>query len=212
MKEVIIMKNEASQEFKTTFSERLGSAMNLRNCTQEELAKAIGTKQTTVFRWLSGEYCPNLEMVAKCAKYLDVKIDYLSGLENNSQTYTNEEIANKTNLSTTAVHNLIMYKEKNNGLSELLENDWWGLVVLAEMSQYYEYYPDKNGNVIRNGYEMPLKVAKASSAYNITEAILKSREALDEQLFRQRSNKEIKALIEEIKKEAKHGNNPKKKK
>lgn len=211
MKEVIIMKNEASQEFKTIFSERLGSAMNSRNCTQEQLAQAIGTKQTTVFRWLSGEYCPNFEMVTKCAMYLDVKIDYLAGLENDSQTYTNKDLSKKTGLSASAIHNLTVYNECSFGLSELLENDWWGLVVLNELSEYYNFHPDKNGYVIYHGVNMPLNYAKKCIVQTITEALLKTREELDETRDRLRLEKEVKQFLNETKKGGQYAKHPKKK-
>lgn len=195
------MKNESSQEFKILFAERLGQSMTMKNCTQEELAQAIGSKQTTIFRWLNGEYCPNLEMAMKCARYLDVKIDFLTGLENDSQTYTNEYIATKTGLSSNAIRNLITYKDRSFGLGELLKDDYYGLVVLSELVEYYRLFPDKDGNVIYKGDKMPLNYAKIIITHNITMAILKTREWSDESEEKFRSNKEIKKLIKEMKEE-----------
>lgn len=62
------------------FVKRLVELMENANMTQIELADKIGTTNVTISRYMSGERCPRIEIVAEIAKVFNVSIDYLLGL------------------------------------------------------------------------------------------------------------------------------------
>ena len=62
------------------FVKRLVELMENADMTQIELANKIGTTNVTISRYMSGERCPRIEIVAEIAKVFNVSIDYLLGL------------------------------------------------------------------------------------------------------------------------------------
>ncbi len=71
------------------------------NITQKQLAQAIGTNETTIVRWESGQSEPSAYYLAKLAKFFHVSADFLLGLENDleknsyislQETFSPEEI------------------------------------------------------------------------------------------------------------------------
>lgn len=64
------------------FVKRLVELMENANMTQIELAQKIGTTNVTISRYISGERCPRIEIVAQIAKVFNVSIDYLLGVPN----------------------------------------------------------------------------------------------------------------------------------
>jgi len=70
------MKNEAN-EFGSIFKElRLEQAL-----TQVELAKALGVSKGVISLWENSLREPTLSSLVAIARYFDVSIDYLAGLE-----------------------------------------------------------------------------------------------------------------------------------
>lgn len=76
------------------FVKRLVELMENANMTQIELANRIGTTNVTISRYMSGERCPRIEIVAEIAKVFNVSIDYLLGLptEKNKRFIENESM------------------------------------------------------------------------------------------------------------------------
>ena len=64
------------------FVKRLVELMENANMTQIELAQKIGTTNVTISRYISGDRCPRIEIVAQIAKVFNVSIDYLLGVPN----------------------------------------------------------------------------------------------------------------------------------
>lgn len=60
--------------------ERLRLARKSKKLTQEELAKKVNTKKTTISNYETGYSSPSNEMLADLANILDVDTDYLLGL------------------------------------------------------------------------------------------------------------------------------------
>ena len=58
---------------------------SLRKVTQSEMANAIGTNKANISRWENGEVEPDLETLIKLAKYFNVSVDYLLGVETQKQ-------------------------------------------------------------------------------------------------------------------------------
>ena len=53
---------------------------------QGELAKAINTTQRNISNWENGINEPDFRMLISLAQYFDVSVDYLLGLEEETQT------------------------------------------------------------------------------------------------------------------------------
>lgn len=60
--------------------ERLRLARKSKKLTQEELAKKVNTKKTTISNYETGYSSPSNEILADLANALDVDTDYLLGL------------------------------------------------------------------------------------------------------------------------------------
>ena len=76
--------NGAMTELEQSIVERIKKCMKTRQVTQADLADAVGVKQYTVSRMLSGLPFPSLEQLILIAKKLDVSLYYLIGLQEES--------------------------------------------------------------------------------------------------------------------------------
>ncbi|HHY22562.1 MAG TPA: helix-turn-helix transcriptional regulator [Bacilli bacterium] len=63
-------------------SKRLRQARIIKKLTQEELAKKVNTKKTTISNYETGYSSPSNEMLKDLADVLDVDTDYLLGRTN----------------------------------------------------------------------------------------------------------------------------------
>ena len=63
------------------FSDRLKIAMQLRNCSTEELAAASFLTRSSISCYRSGRRSPNVNTLRLLAKSLDVSADFLIGLK-----------------------------------------------------------------------------------------------------------------------------------
>lgn len=61
-----------------SFSLRLKEIRENKRLSQQQLADAIGEKQSSVGSWESGKSYPRHKTLVKLADYLDISIDYLT--------------------------------------------------------------------------------------------------------------------------------------
>lgn len=66
----------------STFSERLKTALELRNMKQSELVARTGIGKSSISTYLSGEYEPKQKNIFLIARALDVTESWLMGYEN----------------------------------------------------------------------------------------------------------------------------------
>lgn len=66
---------------KENFGERLKELRLERNIGQIQLAEAIGVGKSIISQWELNRCEPTLSNLIKIAKYFEVSIDYLAGLE-----------------------------------------------------------------------------------------------------------------------------------
>lgn len=64
------------------FKYRLRDLRREKNLTGAELGKILNLKKTTISSWENGKSYPEVETLLKLAKYFDVSLDYLMGLNN----------------------------------------------------------------------------------------------------------------------------------
>ena len=65
-----------SKEF---FSKRIASLRTQKNLTQQQLAAAVGLKNTAISMIESAQRAASIEVIYALADYFDVSIDYLVG-------------------------------------------------------------------------------------------------------------------------------------
>ena len=63
------------------FSDRLKIAMQIRNCSVDELAASSYVTKSAICGYRSGHRSPNVEILRSLAKALDVSADFLVGLK-----------------------------------------------------------------------------------------------------------------------------------
>jgi transcriptional regulator with XRE-family HTH domain len=61
---------------------RIRECISSSNLTQKEIAKAVGVSAQTISKYMKKDIFPALDTLAKLCKVLDVKSDYILGLEN----------------------------------------------------------------------------------------------------------------------------------
>ena len=66
---------------KIILGERLKELRNSRGLTQKEIAKQFNIHSVTYLHYEKGEREPPLSLLAEFAKYFEVSVDYLLGLE-----------------------------------------------------------------------------------------------------------------------------------
>lgn len=64
------------------FSKRLKELRVERNITQQQLAEICGLKRVAVSGWENRNREPDFEILVLLAKFFDVSVDFLLGLEN----------------------------------------------------------------------------------------------------------------------------------
>lgn len=64
-----------------TFSTRLKELRTDNGLSQYQLAKKLGFSHVAIGYWESNKRVPNLDAVIQLAKFFNVSIDYLAGLE-----------------------------------------------------------------------------------------------------------------------------------
>ena len=72
------------------FGSRLRELRKSRNMSQTELADALGTSQSTIADYERGKVFPTVPVIIRIAKFLNVSADYLLGLTDNPQPWSND--------------------------------------------------------------------------------------------------------------------------
>ena len=62
-----------------TFGEKLDEAIVMRGMKQREFAKAVGTSEVSISRYISNERNPKIQTAVKMANILNVSLDWLCG-------------------------------------------------------------------------------------------------------------------------------------
>ena len=62
-----------------TFGEKLDEAIAMRGMKQREFAKAVGTSEVSISRYISNERNPKIQTAVKMANILNVSLDWLCG-------------------------------------------------------------------------------------------------------------------------------------
>lgn len=71
-----------------SFSTKLRDIIDARGISQAWLAYKAGTTEATISRYISGIHKPNLDIVAKICKELNVSIDYIMDLSLSPTPYS----------------------------------------------------------------------------------------------------------------------------
>ncbi|MBQ7881075.1 MAG: helix-turn-helix transcriptional regulator [Clostridia bacterium] len=66
----------------TKFPERLKELRKDKKLSQNALSKQIGISQAAIAKWEKGIIMPTIESAVIIAKFFNVSIDYLAGLDN----------------------------------------------------------------------------------------------------------------------------------
>ena len=114
MKSQVVSKNESAKLI--TFQESLYNFRKENNITQEEFAKRIGVKRTTVSSYENGTSYPDLKTLIKISSVTEKSINELIGIdacELNEEELKQKHFAIATGLSIGAVNKLYIFK--NNG-------------------------------------------------------------------------------------------------
>lgn len=111
------------------FAERLKNLRKERKVTQVQLASYLGFFHSAVVKWESGQCEPSFETLVKIAKYFNVSVDYLLGIENS--LWTAEDYANGVRdtkkISVTADQEEV--KDKTDEVLELLGEKGKELII-----------------------------------------------------------------------------------
>ena len=76
--------------------------------TQEELAKEIGVRASSLSDWINDSSTPTIDQLYKVAKFFDVPADYLIGLSNVQTLNTNLQATEKSVPTTSSFSQSIM--------------------------------------------------------------------------------------------------------
>lgn len=97
------------------FVKRLVELMENADMTQIELAEKIGTTNVTISRYISGERCPRIEIIAQIAKVFNVSVDYLLGLPTSK---TNQYVENESMVDLYKIVNRLGFLDSEHKLSK----------------------------------------------------------------------------------------------
>lgn len=101
--------SSTNAEFNKPFPSALRTLMQERNTTQSELAEYINKTRQTISLYCNGSSAPDLETLAKIAKFFNTSTDYLLGLE--SDPAKKPSAVDELGLTTKVVDGIKHYKE-----------------------------------------------------------------------------------------------------
>lgn len=78
-----------------TFGKRLEFLLDLKDIQKKELAESLDISPTAVSNYINDNRKPDLTTLAKIAKFLNVKSDFLLMLSDDYQTYLSQEVNGK---------------------------------------------------------------------------------------------------------------------
>jgi len=103
---------QSNEQALTPFAQRLSELMEERGVSQAQVGEAIGAQRQTVSLYKLGQSKPDIESLAKIARFFEVTSDYLIGLsEDNIPDLEARAIVDKTGLSKQALDVLLELKE-----------------------------------------------------------------------------------------------------
>ena len=97
---------------KDTFAERISLLRNEKGLTQTELATKIGISRQSITLYENHARVPDIEILARFARFFEVTADYLVGLTDN-RTSENSAIGKQLGLSDAAIERLYSYEYVN---------------------------------------------------------------------------------------------------
>lgn len=133
-----------SDELRATITERLDSVLCTVN--NNELATSLGVNPSQVSQWRNRDekyisIVPNTEQMIKIAKYCNVSLDYLYGIdENQTQDKDVQFVCNYTGLSEQSANLMHSFVPKDNadGFMRISEDDKFSLTY-GESQQYINF-------------------------------------------------------------------------
>ena len=78
-----------------TFGKRLEFLLDLKDIQKKQLAEELNVSPTAISNYINDNRKPDLNILAKIAKFLNVNTDFLLMLTDNYQTYISKEIDGK---------------------------------------------------------------------------------------------------------------------
>lgn len=163
----------------TIFKERLRE-LSYQYESNTKFAEAMGVSRQTLGHWLNSDRTPDMDMLVKICKALNVSTDYLTGLsDNNSLDSDIQAVSMATGLSTDSIKNI---KNLDKTQTEVL-NCFFGknlyfegfvnsLIELGNAESEYENKTIKSdsndtasGKITEDGRWMIISVEKALSYY-----------------------------------------------
>jgi len=75
---------------KAGFSDRLKQSLDNRQLSQRQFATIIGTTEQSICRYVNGIRIPNVDVLYRMCKALDVSADYLLGLSDEQRNNIGE--------------------------------------------------------------------------------------------------------------------------
>lgn len=109
-------------ETKEIFAERVIELRREKGIGQAQLAERVGISKTSANLYESASRVPDIQVLARYAKELDVTADYLLGLTDN-RTAENAIVGSELGLWDTTIAQLKVYVEMKNCLNDLQSHD-----------------------------------------------------------------------------------------
>ena len=94
------------------FSQRLSDLLQLEGKTAYGLKKDTGLPLTSIHRWLSGKYYPDLEIFFILADYFKISVDELLGLKETYGEKTEKKSPTKEKAQASLIAHLENYLQK----------------------------------------------------------------------------------------------------
>lgn len=185
------MKVTKKRELPDTLGGRLQKLREMKNHTQNELAKIIGVKRESINQWESETRKIKPEYIVKLADYFGVTCDYiLRGVK-----AENVDIHQKTGLSDAAIENIVniasfnsdFHKESgsisfkrdlSDVLSAFLESK--RLYELVRSIKRLVFFYDEKQSIIDNIPEKNIEDIKDSYNYHLWQASKESQKMIEE--------------------------------
>lgn len=93
------MRTKVNSSCIKTFCENLLLLTREKGVTQKEVCKSTGISQATFSKMIDGSRNPSLDTVYKIAKYFDVSIDELVGINAEKSVFNKEELKKELNFA-----------------------------------------------------------------------------------------------------------------
>ena len=99
-------------------NEQIVSLRKQKGVTQGELADVLGVSNQSVSKWESGQCCPDIQLLPELAKYFDVSMDELMGIEKPQNSSAEMQWSeNKQNINDSLLERAMEYLGKHSLIS-----------------------------------------------------------------------------------------------